>query len=502
MNLITLSFLCAFLFAGSGISESGAVIFPAPEGLSASEDYQVTVDKQEVFCYPTWRFDRFDFVTNINNRPVSPLSYAVFDFSSPVSVELTLRAGLIASPDNVRILPSGTDVIPEVEGNIIRFHLKTPGHYTIDPNNDGLNALHLFTSVPETDIPVPDDPDVIYFGPGVHDIDDIVLNNNQTLYLSGGAFLRPSPSPTTKIYKVLDLDYATTSPAIRIYGATNVTIRGRGILSGIRAYDDMRRFNLFRSTESSDVILEGIVLADAPNWAVLCSKSKHVHINNLKVLGWFQNSDGICMSGSSDSLVENCFLHNADDGLEIKAWSAVKNIEFKNSQVWADAGTPMGITAEIEAPVENVRWNGITVIHYTAIPETFPDGRAAMMIHALSGGTVHNILFENIVIESIIGTRPVIRVSNEKLTWNGLPKEVNTPYSSISDITFRNVNAKHLNNPELSARLHFVNDGGTGLIRHIALENINIANNPLMQPDDERIRNIGSEVRVHFEQEK
>ena len=494
-NLVFFTVAFIFYLIGSSCSGNDPVIFPAPEGMEPSKDYSISVNGQQVFCYSTWRLDNINKTTRVNGRPVSPVSFAIFDFSRPVKIRLDVRDGLIPSPEQVRILPSALNIVPVINGNTIEFTLNSPGNVTIDPSGDSQNALHLFTNFPETDIPSPDDPKVVYFGPGVHDIESVVLESGQTLYIAGGAVLRASPPPTGKKGTACGMQYDIATPAIQL-DKPDVSVRGRGIISGNRAYSEMKRFNMIRSELNENITIRDVVVIESPIWAVVFDECSNVRVDGLRVLNFFENSDGILASGSSDVTVQNSFVHNADDGLEIKAWKPVKNIRFENCQVWSDSGTPMGLTGEIFAPVENAVWKGITVLHYPSFPtNAFTDGRAAILIRARGGGKVQNILFEDILVESNVGRRPAVRITNEKVNWNRTPKDTDTPYSEISNVTLRNVVMQNFSHPETSDRLLFVNDTEESIIYDIFLENVVINGKPVVV-DDARIENLNSQIIV------
>ena len=73
-----------------------------------------------------------------------------------------------------------------------------PANLTIEPNGNGERPLHLFANPPEADPPDPASKDVIYFGPGVHDVTTIRPKSGQTVYLAGGAILRARIAPHEK----------------------------------------------------------------------------------------------------------------------------------------------------------------------------------------------------------------------------------------------------------------------------------------------------------------
>ena len=80
-----------------------------------------------------------------------------------------------------------------------------------DNGSRGSKNLYIFANPPEIDAPSKDDPNVVYFAPGVYEHKFYKLESNKIYYIAGGAFV-----------------YG------RFYGVElqNVTIRGRGVISG------------------------------------------------------------------------------------------------------------------------------------------------------------------------------------------------------------------------------------------------------------------------------
>jgi hypothetical protein len=93
--------------------------------------------------------------------------------------------------------------------NTLIISLPGPRWLSIEP--DGKKApLLLFANALEQERPQPDSPGVIYFGPGTHKAGRIVVTNDQTLYVAGGAVLKAG---------------------VVVEGA-NIQVLGRGILDG------------------------------------------------------------------------------------------------------------------------------------------------------------------------------------------------------------------------------------------------------------------------------
>ena len=114
-------------------------------------------------------------------------------------------------------------------GDTITFTVAKPAHLTIEPNGNGDRPLHLFINSPEADRPDPASKDVIYFGPGVHEVTTIRPKSGQTVYLAGDAILRAKIAPGERPVQEKNWRgnkvYATL---IKTAGVKGVKVRGAG----------------------------------------------------------------------------------------------------------------------------------------------------------------------------------------------------------------------------------------------------------------------------------
>ena len=83
--------------------------------------------------------------------------------SGPVTVEVIPKRTF----KSVAVRPSSRGIQPAVQGQRITFQLSRPGQLTVELDGPH-HALHLFADPPEAEAPKPGDPNVLYFGPGVH----------------------------------------------------------------------------------------------------------------------------------------------------------------------------------------------------------------------------------------------------------------------------------------------------------------------------------------------
>ncbi len=87
--------------------------------------------------------------------------------------------------DKYSIHPLSKKISATVSGEIIRFSLVRPEKILLKVND--MPSILIFATPPETSIPDRDDPNVIYFGPGVHHVGRLALESNQIVYMASGA---------------------------------------------------------------------------------------------------------------------------------------------------------------------------------------------------------------------------------------------------------------------------------------------------------------------------
>ena len=144
-------------------------VYPAPQGEELSQDYAVQVDGQDTPVYvakvapadPQSRWKAMDDKKNSADY-FEKASFAYFDFEGTVRIQITCPAAVRSA----KVLPSSYGIQPSVDGRTITIQLDQPRHLTVEINDTWVGALHLFGNPPETDVPRPDDPNVIYLRPG------------------------------------------------------------------------------------------------------------------------------------------------------------------------------------------------------------------------------------------------------------------------------------------------------------------------------------------------
>ena len=480
-------------------SASAAILYPAPPGEPVSSDYEVTVNGKPCFCYTSYRFDTTSTAT-IQGRPVSPVSFCYFDAADPVDIEVKMLDGLKQAGidcSSVLVRPLAHGIKPAVKGNVARFRVPGgPCQLGFEPGGSIQHPLHIFINPPEHDIPDPHDPNVLYFGPGVHEVGETDLKDGQTVYIAGGAIVSPKPQPpgtklkSDQLYG-LELFWAPGMFAPKWH--KHVTVRGRGILCGRKALEQRQRGALLVFEGCEDVTVEGIVIRESSVWSLNLSNCKRARISNVKIIGHYVNNDGIAIGGTSDAVVEDCFSHNADDSLEVKAWIPQRNVLFRNCVVWNDVGQSFGLACETDADIENVVFENCTVLH--SVDDV--GSRGVIGLHLVGTGNARGFRFENLTIEDARGPRrPALKVFNNWDDWHlehpakpGSPYELLNPpvrakpNGSIRDVVFRNVRVLQAKNSDVVVMA----DSAASPIENVTFDNVEI-NGAKLKPGDSRLK--------------
>lgn len=153
--------------------------------MTSSETTRVTANGYGLFVYDV--MVNHEHIWNANTQPTTtPITY--FDFEGRVRLEITMP-GLPSQVESAQVLPLACGIVPEVKDGTVSFLIDKPGQYTVVFNENVNKALHIFANPLEENVPDPNDPNVFYISPGEWTMDAIVLEDNQTLYLSGGAVL-------------------------------------------------------------------------------------------------------------------------------------------------------------------------------------------------------------------------------------------------------------------------------------------------------------------------
>jgi hypothetical protein len=349
----------------ASVDETEVVVCPAPVGAPVTDRFSVRVEGQEAPVYegPATENGRF-------------YGFTSFDFSGgPARIEVAV-SGVVLNAPVVR--PSSKNVTVSVVDGVATLVVTEPGQYTLLPDGDRYdNALHVFANPPEVAPPSPEDPNVIYFGPGVHDAGRIRPADGQTVYLHCSAFVRGG---------------------VELLGVADVTVRGRGVIDGTawEKWDGPTdyRYALFHFDDTHDCTLEGVVIRGS--WAASAHvySSRRTLFDNIKVVNSrFMNDDGLTPINTSDLTIRDSFVRTDDDCVPIKGYQDdredVDGVLIERSVFWADRARVFLVGHEtMVGNMQNITIRDNDVIHYSMTPFLIEPGEE---------GTVGpNVLFDDI----------------------------------------------------------------------------------------------------------
>lgn len=359
------------------VEETKLTVYEGPSLLESSEKLSATVEGEELFVYDT----------RVNHQRIFSYKYSedvgqvvTFDFEGKVHMTVTVNG--VSSLTDVVVRPLSYEIEPTVNGNKIEFDLEYSASYTLEYNDGTVsdaadNALHIFANPIEEN---PIDPDqvpdgVIYIGPGVYSAGAIPMTSGSTVYLAGGAYVYGQ---------------------IRAEQLENITIRGRGIISG-SIFDRTRASEYTLPIElrsCKNVTIEGITILDPAGWAITLYKSSDVLIDNVKIITARANGDGISVQSCSDVTMTGGFVRTWDDSLVVKNTDrgTTSDILFDNVTVWTDLAQSCEVGYETNgATMDDITFRNITILHNYH--------KAAMSIHNSDDADIKNVSYTNITIE-------------------------------------------------------------------------------------------------------
>ena len=447
-------------------ARSGTVqVCPAPAGEDLSKDYVVQVEGRDVPVYvarvapaePALRWKAMDDKARSADYYTNA-AFGYFDMQGAVTVTVTCPQTI----RSVRVLPSSLNIQPTVQGRTLTLTLAEPRHLTVEVNGNWVGALHLFANPPESGAPRSGDPNVLYFGPGIHEVSHLVVSNNQTVYVAGGAVVRGVIRPDERFNISSYSGLRTYSPTFVLRG-TNITFRGRGIVDGSRCTTHARNLIV---VQGSDITLEGVILRDASTWNIPIRRSDRVRVRNVKVLGYRANSDGIDICNSRDVTVEGCFLRTLDDLIVVKTdhgQGEARGIVAKDCVLWNEVAHALSVGAELRENVDDVLFTNCDVIH--------DKGREwTLRIYHCDSARIRNVRFENLRIEE---SPRLISLWIDKAFWSR-----DAERGHIDGVRFRNIRAQA--DPP---RIEFKGFDATHRVEHIVLEDVVVNGRPLVQAE-------------------
>ena len=427
------------------------ITYPFDRGLTPTDAYRIRVDGHPVAAYDS-----------LINAP-DDCALCIFDITGPVRVEITVPMPL----QSVKVRPASAGICAAIDGQTFSFELTQPRKLCIEINGSLAYPLFLFVSQPEQDAPSPDDPNVIYFGSGLHEPGKVMLQEGQTAYLAGGAVVRGH-------FAAKDVHH--------------VRILGRGILDA-----SANRASMITMTRCTDVLIEGVTILKQPPffWTTSFWSCDDLRISNLKILaGDSFSNDGIDLVSCHRALVEDCFVKCYDDCIVVKAFHTdgrtAENITVRKCLLWNIQAYGVNIGPELHTTeVRDITITDCDIIN-PQHTETDPNDDYFFycgVLGIVNGGdaVVSNVLFDDIRIENPTAKLISIKIMKEAV-WN----KGCTAYGEIRDVLFRNVRV--LDGPFLPSEIlsNIAPEGynraepeRNHIITNITFENLRILGTPI-----------------------
>lgn len=399
------------------------VTYPRPAGVSASDQYATTVTQSGKAHDPV-------VYTVDARRPGNreeDTSWTSFSFAGPVTVSVRKLWG---DATGCLVRPQSAGIRASFAGNVCSFRLGRPANVSVEfaPNttNPVLHPMLVFANPLEADVPSPSDPDVLYFGPGVHRVGAVQLRSHQTVYLAGGAWVEAR---------------------FEGVGVHNVVIRGRGVLDGTFLDTGNQEQNRLQpgmididchepedpphapcsaATNSRNILIDGLTLVNGPRFNIR-ALGEHITVRNTKIISWWINTD--CIWAGNSSVVEGNFCKVNDDALKPMSGPAV----IRDNVVWQlENGAPLMMSWNIVADQADFHIYDNDIIHV----EHF-QARTQGVFGSRHGASsrLHRYLFEDIRIED--ASWRLFYLMIEENRWH----DPDLGFGQISDLVFRDITA-------------------------------------------------------------
>lgn len=415
--------------------------------------------------------DKFTGVYTDINAWQKLVSFSYFDFNpnSEIEVEVTTTKSF----GSYKILPESTNITSTREGNTIRFKVKEAYQnlsIVFDDNYKG-NTLHLFVNAIDTDAPTESNDNLIYFGPGYHDLAKTsggrIVTGNKDVYIAGGAVV---------------------NGAMVVSGNGN-HVRGHGIMMKTTPNDLVLIANYARNA-----LIEGIIVCSHRNggWTVGMHEASDITVQNVKVVSTrYASTDGFDIVNTNNVTMKNTFIRSCDDGIAIKGLinntpslcPPNEKMLFEKLQIWNDCNNAMCLGAETRAKhYEDIHFKDIDVIfsyddrdHHAALDE-----RSVMSIVCLEGTYFRNISWEDVRVNRC--ERLICQTFKDDF-WFGSIKGNQSTEGGVEGVTYKNIAVASNSGSKIANEIllngWFKDSTPTKIINNVVFDNVTIMGKPV-----------------------
>lgn len=429
--------LVAWLTMGSFAGAQQLTIYPAPAAETDplhNDDFTVKVRKSGGSWQDLYEYNiKVDEVKDTKHT-VMQASMCSFDFSGEVEVAVTPNENQI---NTARVRPLSHHITHKIKGNTLYFKLTKPVNLSVEINGDIFHNLHLFANPMDNFKVDKKDRNLIYFGPGVHEVPGGKLNvaAGKTVYVAGGAVIKGQ---------------------LLVSGVRDVKIIGRGIIDfSIKGGVQIER--------SRNILVEGLALTQCATGG-----SDSVTIKNVKSISYYGWGDGMNVFASNNVLYDGVFCRNSDDCTTVYATrkgfvGGCRNIVMKNATLWADVAHPImiGIHGNAENPdsIQNLVYRNIDILDHK---EAQLDYQGCFAINAGDNNLIKDVRFEDIRVEDFRQGQ----LLNIRIFYN--KKYCKAPGLGIENVLFKDI-VYNGTNAELSVIAGY---DSSRMVKNITFENL------------------------------
>lgn len=435
---------------GKGLAAS---VISSGEGLLGQSIVPSSEPSDQLVLYPDPPIPRAEeFTVMANGKPVYAYNAgtfrgASFSFAGSVAVEITHKGKIHSYSVN----PVSKGITATREDRTLRLHLTSPQKLEIQINGatsqveEGDKLFYLFADALETDAPDPKDPNILYFGPGRHQVPDNVINfTAQDQYK--GMYLAPG---------------ALVEATVEVSHKKDFNIYGRGFL---RNPFTVKHHNMLTLGNCIDCTVKDIHLYDSIDHVISFSastldSSRNVRVTNVKSLHYVVNSDGLTFRDAITNVtVDDCFIVGNDNLIVIGGGknsdpvgpsnNVVKNCTFIKSSYAGNWCFPQGSSppatggsigpGNLFVDCDIIRANG---------------EKGLITIWWGTPNTIDNLVFDNVRVQSFAGYGP----KPEKTNTNTLFSLQETDFIHRKEMTLRNMQLPPVPVGEISAGLWVLN---------------------------------------------
>lgn len=440
--------------AAAAAPASQLVTYPIPDGIAQNTSFAVKVRTpggawRAVSTYLA-KFMTIDPKTGSGTTRNSSMAY--FDFSGEVEVSVTYASDSIKS---ARIRPLSYSVVSTLrKHNTLLFTLTEPRNLSIEVNGDLFDNLQLFAGAIETDPPSADDPDVIYFGPGVHTTSDgnVTVPSGKTVYLAGGAVLK-----ARVLFQKVD----------------NAKLLGRGLI-----YQAPNGGGC-DVNYCTNIEIDGVTMLLPGGHSISAAQTQNLTVRGLRSLSATTWGDGIDLFCCTDVLIDGVFMRNSDDCIAVynHRWDYVgdsTDIVLQNSTLWADVAHPVnvGTHGNTDAPekIENLTIRNIDILDHR---EPQLDYQGCIALNPGDSNLIRNVRIEDVRVEDFRWGQLI----NMRVMFN---KSYNTsPGRGIEMVYVKNLSYSGTH----AATSHLVGYDAGHAIKDVTFENL-VVNGALVSDTD------------------